>query len=158
MTPDDLTASPQGKEQLQDTGYSKPQSRPAPPSLTISTDGMISCGSKKFPSNGAGIRGEILRIIGRSLNGYLPRDTYQDDLIDRFVKFSPPSSAPVRTGPYFRRKNNVNKAISRLRQDLERFFSRDLPTGTRWMCFSEKIDGWLLYRLPGLGCDGEYHW
>jgi hypothetical protein len=26
------------------------------------------------------------------------------------------------------------------------------------MCFSEKIDGWLLYRLPGLGCDGEYHW
>jgi hypothetical protein len=64
----------------------------------------------------------------------------------------------VRTEPYFRRKNNVNKAISRLRQDLTHFFARDLPPGTKWMCFSEKIDGWLLYRLPGLGCDGEYHW
>ena len=154
MNPDVLTV-PQPQD---NTGKLKPTPRARVPSLTIANDGVIRCGKKRFPSNGSGIRGEILRIIGRSLSGYLPKDTYQDHLIDRFVRLSPSSSAPVRTKPHSRRKNNVNKAISRLRQDLERFFALDLPPGTKWMCFSEKIDGWLLYRLPGLGCDGEYHW
>ncbi len=154
MTPDDLAPTPQVKYEVHETPRLTSKAR----SLTISSEGAITCGSKKFPSNGSGIRGEILRIIGRSLCGYLAKDTYQDDLIDRFVRFSPPSSAPVRTEPYFRRKNNVNKALSRLRHDLEQFFARELPPGTKWLCFSEKIDGWLLYRLPGLGCDGEYHW
>ena len=49
------------------------------------------------------------------------------------------------------------KYISRLRQALcERFFGL-VPVGTQWLHFSTRRDGWILYKLPGLGSDGRFH-
>ena len=51
----------------------------------------------------------------------------------------------------------VVKIMSRLRQVLsERFFGM-VPLGTEWLHYSPRRDGWILYRLPGLGSDGDFH-
>jgi hypothetical protein len=125
--------------------------------LRIDASGMIILGSKRFLPEDGSIRQHVLQIMARHPYGHLRKEDYQRELIDDYFKLKPKGLRLI-TEPYLRRQNNVEKAISRLRQDLERIFRDDLPDGTAWMCFSKKINGWLLYRLPGLGCDGEYHW
>lgn len=126
-------------------------------SIKISPSGAIILGPKKFQPEEGSIRQQILQIMSRNPQGHLRKDAYQEELIDAYFRLKPKGLRLV-TEPYLRRQNNVEKAISRLRQDLERLFKDDLPVGTAWMCYSKKINGWLLYRLPGLGCDGDYHW
>lgn len=126
-------------------------------SIKINPCGSIILGHKKFQPEDGSIRQQILQIMGRNPQGHLCKEDYHSELIDAYFRLKPKGLRLV-TEPYLRRQNNVEKAISRLRQDLERLFKDDFPDGTAWMCYSKKINGWLLYRLPGLGCDGEYHW
>ncbi len=131
-----------------------------PPKPTVRPDGAVVCGSKRYRSQSDTLRCDILRIMGRSDKAILPKSSYLTELVTAHI---PPrlrlaSAGAVADEQYQRRRNNVEKAISRLRQDLSRIFADLMPPGTSWLCFSKKIDGWLLYRLPGLGCDGEYHW
>jgi hypothetical protein len=126
-------------------------------SIRIEPTGAIYLGKKKFCPEEGSIRRQILQIMARSTYGHLRKEDYLVELIDAYFKLKPKGLRLV-TEPYLRRQNNVEKAISRLRQDLERTFKDDFPDGTAWMCFSKKLNGWLLFRLPGLGCDGEYHW
>jgi hypothetical protein len=129
----------------------------APPK--ISADGTITCGQKCFTAHATTIRAEILKIIGRSNGGHLLRHEYAAQLIRAHLrpKDLPTMPAGLLTEPYRRRQNNVDKAISRLRRDLWRMFKDEFPDGTSWMRYSKKINGWLLYQLPALGCDGNYH-
>ncbi len=127
--------------------------------IQIDGAGTLTCGTKRFTAQGSTIRRLILEIIGQSSDGHIRREDYLNLLINSHIR---PIDVPNRpdslmTEPYLRRKNNVDKAISRLRKDLEQNFKADLPDGTSWISFSKKIDGWLLYRLPSRGCDGEYH-
>jgi len=125
--------------------------------IRVESCGTIALGKKRFSPEEGSIRHQILQIMARSTNGHLLKEDYLSELIDGYFRLKPKGLRLV-TEPYLRRQNNVEKAISRLRHDLEKTFKDDLPEGTAWMCFSKKINGWLLFRLPGLGCDGEYHW
>ena len=127
--------------------------------LTVDAEGTVTCGKRSFKTVDSTIRKEILKIVAQNEKGYLLRKDYTNKLIRDYLR---PIDIPtpvntLRTEPYLRRQNNVDKAISRLRIDLERTFKTDFPDGTSWMSYSKKIDGWLLYRLPSLGCDGEFH-
>ena len=132
--------------------------RPFPP-IHIDAAGTITCGKKRFAAQESTLRRQILEIIGKSSHGHLLRDDYVNKLINAYIRPIDVSdfSGNVLTEPYIRRKNNVDKAISRLRKDLLRVFKKDLPEGATWLSFSKKLDGWLLYRLPSRGCDGELH-
>jgi hypothetical protein len=127
--------------------------------MQICGEGTITCGRKCFTANEPTIRSAILKIIGQSDSGHLLRKEYTSQLIEAYIRPSDSRMDPERlkTEPYLRRKNNVDKALSRLRKDLDRVFQDDVPADTSWMSFSKKIDGWLLYRLPSRGCDGDYH-
>ncbi len=126
----------------------------------VRPDGAVVCGSKRYFSQNDTLRQEILRIMGRSDKAVLLKSSYLSELITAHIPPRLRLAGPgaVADEQYKRRRNNVEKALSRLRHDLSRIFSDLMPPGTAWLCFSKKIDGWLLYRLPGLGCDGEYHW
>jgi hypothetical protein len=128
--------------------------------MKIRPDGAVICGQKTFQSRADSVRAQILQLMGRSEGGILSRASYQRELImphiparDRFT-----GNSLVLGDGFHRRRNNVDKALSRLRQDLKNFFSDLVPDGTSWLYFSEKIDGWILFRLPGLGSDGQFHW
>lgn len=125
--------------------------------IKIEPTGTITFGKIKFSPEEGSIRQQILQIMARNCHGHLLKEDYLSELIDAYFRLKPKGLRLV-TEPYLRRQNNVEKAVSRLRQDLERIFKDEMPEGTAWMCFSKKINGWLLFRLPGLGCDGEYHW
>ena len=126
--------------------------------IKVSKDGSIALGSKKFFCEANTIRRQIIELIAKNTHGHLIKSEYERELIAGFLVQNSHRGIRVISEPYLRRQNNVEKALSRLRQDLSRFFKDDLPPGTAWLCFSRKIQGWLLYRLPGLGCDGDYHW
>ena len=134
-----------------------PKSEVSTLSLKLERDGTIACGSKRYKAEEDTIRKEILRLMAKNPDGHLLREDFKQSLIESHFKWRANGAALINE-TYMRRQNNVEKAISRLRKDLGRFFGEHLPEGTSWMCFSKKIDGWLLYRLPGLGCDGNYHW
>lgn len=127
--------------------------------LSINAEGTISCGGKLLKSLEFTIRREILKIIGQDSAGCLLRRDYTTRLINDFLRPIDTSSPllSLKSEPYRRRQNNVDKAISRLRSDLERIFKSEFPAGTSWMRYSKKIDGWLLFCLPALGCDGKFH-
>ena len=130
------------------------------PTPTVRPDGAVVCGGKRYRTQDHTLRGEILRIMGRDDKAILSKTNCRAELITAHIppRLRLPEAAPAKQLHYKRRLNNIEKAISRLRQDLTKMFEDLMPPGTTWLCFSEKIDGWLLYRLPGLGCDGEYHW
>lgn len=127
--------------------------------LTINAEGTISCGGKLLKSLEFTTRREILKIMGQDSGGCLLRRDYTTKLINDFLRPIDISNQLVslKSEPYRRRQNNVDKAISRLRTDLARIFKSEFPVGTSWMRYSKKKDGWLLYCLPALGCDGEFH-
>ena len=127
--------------------------------LTVIPEGTISCGNILFKTINATIRKEILKIIGQNDKRILLRQDYSAKLIKGHLRpiDIPAGPTSVKSEHYVRRKNNVDKALSRLRMDLERIFKTAFPAGTSWMRYSSKIDGWPLYCLPGLGCDGEFH-
>jgi hypothetical protein len=141
-----------------DSDEPKEGNRELPP-IKIDRNGTLTCGRKRFAAQECTIRRSVLTILGRSSGGQLHREEYIRKLICTHVRPIDMPALPkaVLTAPYLRRKNNVDKALSRLRKDLEQNFADDFPEGTSWMCFSKKIDGWLLYRLPARGCDGQYH-
>lgn len=124
----------------------------------IIKDGHISCGMRRFKSQANTIRREIIGLIEANINGHLLKSDVERELISGYFIQSPNRSLRLVSEPYRKRQNNVDKALSRLRQDLSDFFKDEFPQGTTWLCFSKKIEGWLLYRLPALGCDGDYHW
>jgi ribosome maturation protein Sdo1 len=124
----------------------------------IIKDGQITYGSKRFKSHANTIRRQIIELIETNISGHLLKSDVERELISGYFIQSANRSLRLVSEPYRKRQNNVDKALSRLRQDLSEFFKDDFPEGTAWLCFSKKIDGWLLYRLPGLGCDGDYHW
>ena len=126
--------------------------------VVVRDDGTIICGSKRYKSDANTIRRQIIHLISRNNRGHLAKDDYERELIASYIGQMPSAKLRLISEPYLRRQNNVDKALSRLRRDLANFFKDELPDGTSWICFSKKINGWLLYRLPGLGCDGEYHW
>jgi|688.fasta_scaffold213738_4 hypothetical protein len=126
--------------------------------IRVSKDGHITFGIKRFRSHAGTIRRQIIELIASNANGHLLKRDYERELVSGHFIQSPNRELRLVSEPYMKRQNNVEKALSRLRQDLANFFQEDFPAGTVWLCFSKKIDGWLLYRLPGLGCDGEYHW
>lgn len=126
--------------------------------IRVSKEGVISLGAKRFASHANTIRRQIIELIANNSQGHLLKHDYERELISGHFIQSSNRELRLVSEPYLRRQNNVEKALSRLRQDLTDFFKEDFPAGTVWLCFSKKIDGWLLYRLPGLGCDGEYHW
>jgi len=119
--------------------------------------GTIMLGDKRYRPEEGTLRRQILQLMARNPHGYLKKEDCHSELIDNHFHLKPKGLRLI-TEPYLRRQNNIEKSISRLRQDLQRIFKDELPAGTSWMCYSRKINGWLLYRLPGLGCDGEYHW
>lgn len=127
--------------------------------IQIDRTGAMTCGKKRFKAQAFTIRSSVLKILGESSCGQLRREEYISMLISTHVRpiDMPFLPSDILTASYLRRKNNVDKALSRLRKDLEQNFSEDFPEGTAWICFSKKIDGWLLYRLPARGCDGQYH-
>ena len=135
------------------------QDRPKVARIQIDRTGTMTCGKRRFIAHEFTIRRTILMILGENTSGQLLREEYVSKLISTHVRpiDMPILPSDILTAPYLRRKNNVDKALSRLRKDLEQNFSEDFPEGTSWMCFSKKIDGWLLYRLPARGCDGQYH-
>jgi hypothetical protein len=49
------------------------------------------------------------------------------------------------------------KVLSRLRQRLMVSFQNMVPDGTEWLPYSSKVDGWILFKLPGYGSDGQWH-
>lgn len=126
--------------------------------LVVIKDGHITCGARRFRSHANTIRRQIIDLIEANISGHLLKSDVERELISGYFIQSPNRSLRLVSEPYRKRQNNVDKALSRLRQDLSEFFKHDFPEGTSWLCFSKKIDGWLLYRLPGLGCDGDYHW
>jgi hypothetical protein len=126
--------------------------------VVVRDDGTIICGSKRYKSDTNTIRRQIIHLISRNNRGHLAKDDYERELIASYIGHLPSTKLRLISEPYLRRQNNVDKALSRLRRDLAKFFKDELPDGTSWICFSKKINGWLLYRLPGLGCDGDYHW
>jgi hypothetical protein len=130
----------------------------SPAKIHISKEGNITFGVKRFRSHANTIRRQIIELIASNPNGHLLKRDYERELVSGHFIQSANRELRLVSEPYLRRQNNVEKALSRLRQDLSNFFQDDFPAGTAWLCFSKKIDGWLLYRLPGLGCDGEYHW
>jgi hypothetical protein len=143
-----------------DSKTRKVPERAANVQLQIRPDGAVICGEKKFLPKDDTIRGQILRLMGRDDDGVLSRTSYRMELIMPFIppRERVPGANPILGYGFHRRQNNVDKAISRLRLDLNRFFGDLVPEGTSWLYFSKKIDGWLLYRLPGLGSDGGFHW
>lgn len=126
--------------------------------IKVSKDGQIVFGFKRFKSHANTLRRQIIELIACNANGHLLKTDYERELVSAHFIQSHNRALCLVSEPYLRRQNNVDKALSRLRQDLADFFRDDFPPGTSWLCFSKKINGWLLYRLPGLGCDGEYHW
>jgi hypothetical protein len=50
-----------------------------------------------------------------------------------------------------------HQVLSRLRKALAYCFADEMPKGTEWLQYSEPLDGWILYRLPGFGSDGGWH-
>lgn len=121
-------------------------------------NGQITYGTKRFKSHANTIRRQIIDLIESNLSGHLLKADVERELISGYFIQGQNRSLRLVSEPYRKRQNNVDKALSRLRQDLSEFFKDDFPEGTAWLCFSKKIGGWLLYRLPGLGCDGDYHW
>jgi hypothetical protein len=130
----------------------------SPAKISVSKEGNITFGVKRFRSHAGTIRRQIIELIASNASGHLLKKDYERELVSGHFIQSANRELRLVSEPYMKRHNNVEKALSRLRQDLATFFQEDFPAGTVWLCFSKKIDGWLLYRLPGLGCDGEYHW
>lgn len=141
----------------QSRNANKTTNNPTTPSMKIDSDGAIVLGHRRYLPEPGTIRREILQIMSGTTQGHLRKADYHAKLIDGFF-CGRQAAVRLVTEPVIKRQNNVDKAISRLRHDLARIFGDCLPAGTSWMCFSRKIDGWILYRLPGLGCDGDYHW
>lgn len=50
-----------------------------------------------------------------------------------------------------------HKIMSRLRKTLATKFAGRVPDGTEWLPFSNVLDGWILFKLPGYGSDGGWH-
>lgn len=50
-----------------------------------------------------------------------------------------------------------HKVMSRLRKSLSDKFKHIVPLGTEWLPFSNILDGWILFKLPGYGSDGKWH-
>jgi hypothetical protein len=124
----------------------------------IIKDGQITYGARRFKTHANTIRRQIIDLIEANISGHLLKSDVERELISGYFIQSSNRALRLVSEPYRKRQNNVDKALSRLRQDLSEFFKDDFPEGTAWLCFSKKIEGWLLYRLPGLGCDGDYHW
>ena len=124
----------------------------------IINDGNITYGARRFKTHANTIRRQIIDLIEANVSGHLLKADVERELISGYFIQSSNRALRLVSQPYRKRQNNVDKALSRLRQDLSEFFKDDFPEGTAWLCFSKKIEGWLLYRLPGLGCDGDYHW
>lgn len=158
MNQDQFISSYKQDSKLQERKKFETQQKP--PFLEVRKDGTLWFGNTRFKPQEGTLRSEVLKLICTTELGYLRKIDYRQELIESYFKWKPVSTGITRviTASYLRRQNNVDKAISRLRQDLTRKFKDKFPEGTKWLCHSKKIDGWLLYRLPGLGCDGEYHW
>jgi len=126
--------------------------------IKVSKDGCITVSGKRFTSHANTIRRQIIELIAHNSQGRLLKKDYERELVSGYFIQGAGQGSVLVSEPYLRRQNNVDKALSRLRKDLGDFFKDDFPAGTSWLCFSQKIEGWLLFRLPGLGCDGDYHW
>lgn len=50
-----------------------------------------------------------------------------------------------------------HKVMSRLRKGLAKKFVHTVPHGTEWLPYSNILDGWILFKLPGYGSDGTWH-
>jgi hypothetical protein len=140
-------------------GELEPLKGPDDVKVKLQPNGTVTIGEKRFHAQPHSLRNEILRLMSQDGRGRLLRRDYHEKLIELFVRSQEDRDSKTKfiSEPFLKRQNNVDKALSRLRKDLGKFFKKDLPVGTSWICFSKRLDGWLLYRLPGLGCDGELH-
>lgn len=97
--------------------------------IKVSKDGHITFGIKRFRSHAGTIRRQIIELIATNANGHLLKRDYERELVSGHFIQSPNRELRLVSEPYMKRQNNVEKALSRLRQDLANFFQEDSLRG-----------------------------
>ena len=106
---------------------------------------------RTYKAKRGSVQDKILSFFYVDHERVLTLDQLTDILMDKSIPEAPSVSYVVTSHA------NARKSVSRLRRSLIERFSSVIPPGMEWLHYSANRGGWILYKLPGLGSDGEWH-
>lgn len=114
-------------------------------------DSKLEIGGEEFKAHPKSLQARVLEYFFCNPNGLLRRAELLGLLYENEVE------GALYTKRYQGSKwCSGHKVMSRLRKGLAEKFSHAVPVGTEWLPFSNILDGWILFKLPGYGSDGNW--
>jgi hypothetical protein len=122
------------------------------PEVRITDPNTVKVDGSEFQVHPRSLQARVLEYFFSCPNGLLKRGElldllYEDELEDALSTIRYEGS----------RWCSGHKVMSRLRKGLSQKFLNRVPAGTEWLPFSNILDGWILFKLPGYGSDGGWH-
>ena len=134
------------------TEQSAKETRVRIPEVRFSEAGTLQIEGAEFQARPKSLQARILDYFFSCPNGLLRRAELLNLLYEEEFEHT------LHTIRYQGHKwGSGHKVMSRLRKGLADKFAHRVPPGTEWLPFSNILDGWILFKLPGYGSDGGWH-